>query len=128
MNMITLQIDDRARDINSSAKRLTSSKQFAPPLRAELHGSCHCEALDHVATGYAPALALCRQLLAAGLDPDRALHVYRNGILSLRIRTIREGAELTVEDAESGSPRFRLARPPRRGAASPMRKNGGGGA
>ena len=120
--MITLQIDDRARDINSSAKRPSLSKQLSPPLRAELHGSRHCEALGHIATGYAPALALCRQLLAAGLDPDRSLHVYRNGILSLRIRTIHQGGELAVEDAESGTPRFRLARPPRRDAASPMRK------
>ena len=64
--------------------------------------------------------------LTAGLDPDRALHVYRKDTLALRIRSLREGSKLAVEDTESGTPGLRLARPPRRGAASPMQKNGGG--
>jgi hypothetical protein len=71
---------------------------------------------------------MCRELLAAGANPDMALAIYRGGVLALRIRSIRDRASLIVEAAESGAPRFRLARPPRRGAASPMRKNDGGGA
>ena len=47
---------------------------------------------------------MCRELLAAGADPDRALAIYRSGVLALRIRSSREGASLTVEDAESDTP------------------------
>jgi hypothetical protein len=50
------------------------------PLRAEL-GSNTCTAVDIQVRGTAPVLALCRQLLAAGLDPDQALAVYRSGTL-----------------------------------------------
>jgi hypothetical protein len=103
--------------------------QYAEPLRkrqdgrtrqqntiaAQLIGSHQCEARGIVAKGYAPALVLCRELLAAGANPDAALAVYRNGVLSLRVRSIREGAQFAVEDSETGTPRFRLARPSRRG-------------
>jgi hypothetical protein len=55
-------------------------------------------------------LTLCRQLLAAGLDPDQALEVYRGTTLALRVRSIGEGAKLTVrESTKDGRPRF--ARP-----------------
>ena len=95
-------------------------------IAARLTGSHRCEALGIVATGHAPVLALCRQLLAAGIDPDAELVVYRNGVLSLRIQSIRTATRLTIEDGETGIPRFRLIRPERRGAASPARKNGKG--
>jgi hypothetical protein len=95
-------------------------------LTAELIGSrrCDCESYGICTVGHAPGLAMCRELLAAGANPDTALVIYRSGALALRIR-IREGASLTVEAAESGTPRFRLARPPRRGAASPTQKTEG---
>src|SRR5262249_327509 len=94
-------------------------------LTAELIGSrcCDCESCGIRTVGYAPGLAMCWELLAAGANPNTALAIYRSGVLALRIRSIREGASLTVEDAESGAPRFRLMRPPRRGAASPGPKN-----
>jgi hypothetical protein len=96
-------------------------------LLAEAIGShrCECEAFSIVGTGYSPILNLCRSLLAAGVDPDAALIVYRKGILSLRIRSIREGAKVAVEDAESGTPRFRVAR--RQGVAEPRRRGKMGG-
>jgi hypothetical protein len=112
-------------DIFRNQLRDTHREQQAVPLTAELIASHQCEALGIVAMGHAPALALCRELLSAGAHPDTALAVYRNGVLALRIRSIREGARLAVEDGETGTPRLRLARPARRGAASPMRKNGG---
>jgi hypothetical protein len=34
----------------------------------------------------APILTLCRELLAAGLDPDAAIQAYSAGILALRAR------------------------------------------
>jgi hypothetical protein len=111
--------------------RKTSHSEYprAISLTAELIGSrcCDCESHGIRTVGHAPGLAMCRELLAAGVNPDTALAIFRKGVLALRIRSIREGASLTVEDTESGTPRFRLARPPRRGAASPVRKNGGGG-
>ena len=86
-------------------------------IEATLTDSHHCEALGIVAIGHAPVLNLCRSLLAAGIDPDTALAVYRDGILSLHIRSIREGAQLTVENGGTGAPKFRLARLARCGAA-----------
>ena len=85
-------------------------RKQSPSIAAHLAGSRQCEALGITSTGRTPVLALCRQLLEAGVDPDSALVVYRNGVLSLRIRSIREGAGLTVEDSASGTPKFRVAR------------------
>ena len=112
-------------DIFRNQLRDARREQQAVPLTDEFTGSHQCGALGIVAMGHAPALALCCELLSAGADPDTAIAVYRNGVLDLRIRSIREGARLTVEDADRRPPGFRLARPGRRGAASPMRKNGG---
>ena len=80
-------------------------------LRAELTGENTCSAAGITATGRAPALAMCRQLLAAGLDPDYALDVYRAGILALRIRSIAAGALFDVRDDKRGVPRFVRHRP-----------------
>jgi len=41
-------------------------------------------------------LALCRELVEAGHDPGRQLHVYRNGVLALRVRSIGEAARLSI--------------------------------
>src|SRR5262245_9091203 len=100
------------------------------PLYAELSGDDTCTAAGFTAHGNAPALALCRQLLAAGLNPDQALEVYRGATLALRIRSIGEGAQLTVRDDNRGTPRFIAYRsgPDERGngacgGASPVRQS-----
>jgi hypothetical protein len=90
-------------------------------IRAEITGGDTCSALGIIATGHAPVLALCRELLAAGLDPDAAVEAWRAGTLALRVRSISAGALLTVEDDSRGTPRFR---PWRGGAASLVRQNG----
>jgi len=78
-----------------------------PPLRAELLGSNTCAAGSIVCTGNAPVLALCRQLLAAGVDPDMALEVFRGATVALRVRAIGAAATLTVrESTRDGRPRF----------------------
>jgi hypothetical protein len=64
-------------------------------IRAELTGSETCSAAGITVKAYAPVLVLCRELLAAGVDPDRAMHVYRGAMLSLRVR-IGEAAELEI--------------------------------
>jgi hypothetical protein len=87
---------------------------FAHPLRlssfpiiAELAND-RCAALGLIGRGEAPALELCRKLLAAGVSPATALHVYRgDDVLALQIRSIGEGAELTVKCSTQGTPVFR---------------------
>jgi hypothetical protein len=51
--------------------------------------------------------ALCRALVTAGHDPNRPLHAYRGDVLCLRVRSIGEGARLTIEDDRHGRPRLR---------------------
>jgi hypothetical protein len=77
---------------------------------AELVGddSCRCQEIDAAVTANAPVLAMCRQLLATGVDPDTPLRVYRQGVLALKVRSIREGARLTVKTAGNGTPIFSL--------------------
>jgi hypothetical protein len=79
-------------------------------LIAELVGddSCRCQEIDAAVTANAPVLAMCRQLLTTGIDPDTALSVYRRGVLALKVRSIREGARLTVKTAGNGTPIFTL--------------------
>ena len=43
-------------------------------------------------------LDLCRELVAAGLHPTSPLEAWRGDTLSLRVRSIGEGARLAVED------------------------------
>jgi hypothetical protein len=71
-------------------------------LRADLIGRNACSANGITATGHAPVLGLCRQLLAAGLDPDRALEVYRGSTLALRVRSIGEAAGLEINSKGTG--------------------------
>lgn len=80
-------------------------------ITATLSGDDTCEAEGFTAVGYAPALDLCRLLLAAGRDPSTPMRVFRDGVLSLRIRSIGEGAALCVKDTPEGSPRFRRKAP-----------------
>ena len=75
-------------------------------ITATLSGDDTCEADGFTAVGYAPALDLCRLLVAAGRDRATSMQVFRDGVLSLRIRSIGEGAGLCVEDDKIGKPRF----------------------
>ena len=77
---------------------LNSQTESKPqePLRAELFGANTCTAAEVTVVSGSPILALCRQLLASGLDVDRALEVYRKGVLALRVRSITEAAGLEV--------------------------------
>jgi hypothetical protein len=90
---------------------------------AELVGddSCRCQELGAAVTANAPVLAMCRQLLATGIDPDTALGVYRRGVLALKVRSIREGARLTVKTAGNGTPIFTLVDGCKGAAAPPVR-------
>lgn len=110
---------------------LAEIKQFRRAIvRAELIGSDRATAAGITAHGQAPVLALCRQLVAADIDPDRPLNAYRGDMLALRVRSIGEGARLTVRDDNRGTPRFVAYRPgpdkePRLacGGSSPIAQN-----
>jgi len=87
---------------------------------AELVGDdcCRCQEIDAAVTANAPVLAMCRQLLAAGVDPDTPLRV---GVLALKVRSIREGARLTVKTAGNGTPIFTVDDGYKGAAAPPAR-------
>jgi hypothetical protein len=87
------------------------------PIHAILTGSNCCEALGITARGRAPILDLCRALVAAGYDPGRPLHAYRGDVLALKVRSIGEGAQLTVREDRAG-PRFVAWEPFPRGVKS----------
>lgn len=65
-------------------------------IRAIIEGAERCTALGQQVRASAPILALCRELIAAGYDPSRLLHAYRDGLLVLRVRSIGEAARLRV--------------------------------
>jgi hypothetical protein len=87
-------------------------------IRAELTGSDGCSALGLAINSSSPVLALCRALIEAGHDPATPLEVYRGETLSLRVRSIGEGAGLQVNSQGRGFEPYQGPRP-----ASPMRQN-----
>jgi hypothetical protein len=72
------------------------------PLFGELVGSDTRTCAGMTAVGNAPVLAMCRQLLAAGMDPDQAMEVYRGAVLALRVRSIGEAAQLEINSKGTG--------------------------
>jgi hypothetical protein len=103
------EIDELGRHVVSEA---TFHRNFPQaPIHATLIGSDRCEAEGYTARGSAPVLALCRRLFAVGFDPGRPLHAYRGDTLSLVVRTIGEGAALTVAEGSRDMPRFRRWKP-----------------
>jgi hypothetical protein len=80
--------------INQRSFRRNINSCNPPAISGELHGSTTAKALGiTVKAAYAPALALCRALIRAGVDPNTRLDLYRRtGVLALRIRKIGEGA------------------------------------
>jgi hypothetical protein len=93
------------------------------PVRAAIIGDNTCTAEGITARSHAPVLALCRKLIEAGYDPPRPLHAYRGNTLSLRVRSIGEGAGWTVKDSRFGTPVLHRWREPHLGTATapPMR-------
>jgi hypothetical protein len=75
-------------------------------IRAEIVGFDRCTAEGRTVRASAPVLAMCRELIAAGFDPDRPLEAYRGDVVALRVRSIGEGARLTVAEGPNG-PFFR---------------------
>ena len=103
-----------------------SNASIQTTIRAELIGSDRCFALGMNVRSTAPVLALCRRLVEAGHDPATPLEAWRGSTLCLRVRSIGEGARLTVEDDRRGRPRLRRWRNRGQGygAAPLVRQNG----
>ena len=94
------------------------------PIRAKIINDDRCEAEGYTVRGYSPVLAMCRKLVVAGYNPATPLHVYRGDVLALKVRSIGEGAQRTVEDNKTGMPTFRRWRnnQARGGRGSPIRR------
>jgi hypothetical protein len=86
-------------------------------IACQFEGDDICRTADFEVRGYAPALDMCRRLLAEGFDPATPLEAYRGDVLCLRISSIGYGAGLCVRDSLIGRPMF--ARRPRRLCAEP---------
>src|SRR5262245_6766552 len=76
-------------------------------IQAELIGSDCCSALGMDVCSSAPVLALCRLLVEAGHDPATPLEAWRGDVLCLRVRSIGEAAQFSIEDDRHGRPRLR---------------------
>jgi hypothetical protein len=82
-------------------------------IRADLIGSNRASAAGITVNGHAPVCRLCRALIRAGHDPATPLEAFRGATLCLRVRSIGEGADLTVrESTADGKPRFIRYRTP----------------
>ena len=98
-------------DLSQAAKLRNTPKHRLPPIRAELSGSDTCTALGITAHGHAPTLNLCRQLIAAGFDPGRPLIAHRGETPCIIVRSIGEGAALTVAEGSRAHPSPGLGSP-----------------
>jgi hypothetical protein len=114
------EIDDLGRHVGSENSHLLGFTQG--PISATLLGPDRCTALGIAATVHAPVLMLCGLLIEAGHHPTTPLEAFRGEVLCLRVRSIGDGARLSVEDDWHGRPRLRRRRDPqeRCGAAPPV--------
>src|SRR5262245_32027739 len=89
---------------NSSAPAFRDADPGAlkHPIRADFIGLYQAVAVGIRVNGrHAPILALCRALIEAGHDPATPLEVSRGSTLCLRVRSIGEGAKLTIDENQS---------------------------
>jgi hypothetical protein len=96
------------------------------PVVCRIVGPDRCEVDGIVVKHNAPVLAMCRELLDVGYDPERPLEAYRSEMLCLRISSIGHGAKFTVKDNRRGTPVLRRCYEAATGmsTAPPMRRSG----
>jgi hypothetical protein len=93
------------------AKKETETSEFtlvASPVLGQLIGSDKATATGITVRGPSPVLALCRKLVAAGVDPNRSLHAYRGDLLCLVVRSIGEAAQFDVNSKGTGFTKYRV--------------------
>jgi len=86
-------------------------------IRAEIHGDDRCAAEGITVVAGAPVLGICRKLIEARHDPETPLEAWRGDVLALRVRSIGDGAALTVD--EHNGTRLAKWKPFCRSAVSP---------
>jgi hypothetical protein len=94
-------------------------RRAQPPLTGSIVGSDRCVVAGISIRASSPVLAVCRQLVAAGCDPDLGLELYRDDTLCLIIGSIGTAAALEINPKSTGFIGARAVR-----AAPPMRQNG----
>ena len=104
---------------------ITPVAQSRQAVCAEIIGDDQASALGITARGPAPVLKLCRLLDEAGIAADMALEAYRGPMLCLRIRSIAEGAAISVDEGRSSFCRWKAFS---RAAVSPSMRQTGRGA
>lgn len=98
------------------------------PIRCDLSGSNTAQSGDLIARGNSPVFDLCRLLVAAGHDPKAPMECYRGETVALRVRSIGEGARLTVRETATDGPRVVRWKPfPGRAVTAPVDLNGSDG-
>ena len=80
----------------------TPSRKPSQVVRAELVGSDRCLAAGYVTRGTTPVLAMCRKLVAAGINPAASLECYRGATLAITVASIGQGAGLKLNGHGSG--------------------------
>ena len=86
-------------------------------LQRRCRGDNECRAAGLITRGTTPILAMCRKLVAAGIDPATPLECNRGTTLAITVASIGQGAGLEINGHGTG---FRALR--KGGAASPIRK------
>src|SRR5579863_1962068 len=81
---------------NEPTQYAKAGPRLQAPLVGRLFGTNKCSAKGFAVRGNAPVLLLCRELIKAGVDPDRAIEIYRGATLALRVRSIGEAACLEI--------------------------------
>jgi hypothetical protein len=103
-----VKLNDAEHSSAKIASRVVNTGAIVP-VAAELIGTNQAQAtaLGIEVRGNSPVLALCRRLVEHGHDPAAELHAYRGDVLALKVRSIGEGAKLTVKDNHIRKPIFR---------------------
>ena len=70
-------------------------------IRADITGSDIAEAAGVRVKASAPVLALCRELLAEGYNPETRLEAFRGTMLCLVVHSIGAGAKLSVDERDT---------------------------
>jgi hypothetical protein len=95
------KLDPLGKRINSQGIYQANSISQAPVIGV-IDNTNICRIGDQTTVSRTPILTACRELLAQGVNPDRALEIYRRGILAVRVRSIGEGARLTIREDRHG--------------------------
>ena len=103
-----LRVTDHSLAARSVASRTPkANNQQDCCIVAELIGDNECRAAGLVVRSTTPVLAMCRKLVATGINPDLRMEVYRSTTLALTVASIGHGAGLEINGHGTGFRPFR---------------------